>query len=58
MSKILLFVLVFAFWGLFYLGTKNPGLGETITFFIVVFLVLLLLSGFKSFLFKKTSKNK
>lgn len=58
MNKILPFVFVFAFWGLYYLGTKNPGLGETIAFVAVVFFVLFLLYCLKSYLLKKINKHK
>ncbi len=52
MNKILPFVSVIAFWGLFYLGTKNPEFGEMIAFLAVVFFVLLLLYSLKNYLLK------
>jgi hypothetical protein len=58
MNKILPFVFVFAFWGVFYLGTKNPGLGETIAFIAVAFFVLFLLYSLKSYLFKIIKEHK
>lgn len=57
MNKILPFAFVFTFWGLFYLGTKNPEQGETIALVAVASLVSILLYNLRSCLIKKINKK-
>ena len=55
MNKILPFLFVFAFWGLFYIGNTYPGTGETIA---IIGLLLLVLFYVKAYLLNTIIKNK
>ena len=57
MNKVIPFVFVVAFWGLFYFGNKGPNAGETIAILAVICLVMLLLYSVKSYLLKKIMNN-
>ena len=56
MNKILPFIFVVTFWGLFYLGNNHPQLGETIAFVAIVSILLFLMYRLKTYLLKKTNK--
>ncbi len=58
MNKILPFLFVFAFWGLFYIGNTYPGTGETIAIIAIVGLLLLVLFYVKAYLLNSIIKNK
>ena len=58
MNKILPFLFVFAFWGLFYIGNTYPGTGETIAIIAIVDLLLLVLFYVKAYLLNTIIKNK
>ncbi len=58
MNKVLPFVLVIAFWGLFYIGDTFPGTGETIAIVVVVAFILLILYNVKIYLLNLVLKNK
>lgn len=57
MNKIIPFVFVITFWGLFYLGTEDPRAAKTIEFGAIVFFVLSLLYSLKSYLLKRINKQ-
>ena len=58
MNKILPFLFVFAFWGLFYIGNTYPGIGETIAILATTGLLLLVLFYVKAYLLNTIIKNK
>ena len=58
MNKILPFLFVFAFLGLFYIGNTYPGKGETIAIIAIVGLLLLVLFYVKAYLLNSIIKNK
>ena len=53
MNKIAPFILVIAFWGIFYIGNKYPGTGETIASIAVICLLMIILFKIKSYLIRK-----
>ncbi len=58
MNKVLPFVFVIAFWGLFYIGNIYPGTGYTIAVVAVVYFILLMLYYIKTYLLNIVLKNK
>lgn len=58
MNKVIPFILVVAFWGLFYLGNNTPGMGETIAILAVIVFALFVLYNIKAFLLNIIFKNK
>ena len=58
MNKILPFLFVFVFWGLFYFGNTYPGTGETIAIIAIIGLLLLVLFYVKAYLLNTIIKNK
>lgn len=57
MNKVIPFVFVVAFWGLYYLGNEDPDAGEAIAILAIICLVMLLLYSVKSYLLKKIMNN-
>lgn len=57
MRKILPFIMVIAFWGLFYLGTTYPGAGETIATIAVILFIMTMLYRLKSYLLRRISNK-
>ena len=58
MNKIIPFIFVITFWGLFYLGTKDSQIGKTIAFVAVAVAIMLLLYSLKNYLFRKINNYK
>ncbi len=58
MNKIIPFIFVITFWGLFCLGTKDSQTGKTIAFVAVAVAVMLLLYSLKNYLLRKIKKHK
>ena len=53
MNKIIPFILVIAFWGVFYIGNTYPGTGETIATIAVICLFMIIIYKIKSYLLRK-----
>lgn len=58
MNKIIPFLFVVAFWGLFYIGNTYPGTGETIAVIAVICFFLLILYHIRAYLLNVVLKNK
>ena len=58
MNKIIPFIFVITFWGLFYLGTTGSKSGKTIAFVAVAVAVMLLLYSLKNYLLRKIKNHK
>ena len=56
MEKIVPFIFVIAFWGLFYIGSTYPETGETIAFISVLVLLMYWLCHLRRFLFNLVKK--
>lgn len=51
------FVIVIAFWGLYYVGNQYSGAGETIATIVVLITLMLILLQIKSYLLRKISNK-
>lgn len=58
MNKTIPFLLLVAFWGLFYIGNTYPETGETIAFMAIICLLLIVLLYVKAYLLNTILKNK
>lgn len=58
MNKIIPFIFVITFWGLFYLGATDSKTGKTIAFVAVAVAVMLLLYSLKNYLLRKIKNYK
>lgn len=51
-------MMVVAFWALYYVGNKYPGIGDVIAICSVILLFMCILYGLKSYLKKYAQNNK
>jgi len=57
MRKVILFILVAVFWGLYHIGKTYPGAGDTIAAVAIIGFVLLILYQLKKYLLTIVLKN-
>jgi hypothetical protein len=58
MNKILPFIFIVSFWGLYLVGTKYPETGDAIAIVAVICFIMYILYIVKSYLLKRIMNNK